>query len=223
MNENKINKAKRTEYNKMYWKKTKKAQQIKCKKWRENNKEKIKQNMKKWLEENKEYKRQKDKEYREKNWEKKKQYNAQWRRQNYMKMKTDPSRDKELFEHKIKSNTSRRIREILGQNKSDTCMKYVGTSLTKFRIHLEKTMEEGMSWFNYGTSINNGFKYSWHIDHIIPCDAFDMSNKVELAACFYYKNLRACWWDDNIVKKNSFETTDKKQYMQWFIETVLNI
>ena len=52
---------------------------------------------------------------------------------------------------KIKYNISRRIREILCQQKSESSLKYTGCSLEKLKIHLESTMEDGMHWKNYGT------------------------------------------------------------------------
>jgi hypothetical protein len=213
------NKTKRTTYNKMYWEKTKEQQKEKNKKWREQNKEKIKENNKKWIDRNKEHKKLKDKEYREQNWDKKKSYMRIWKQQNYQKIKNDPTRINEFSNYKIKSNTSRRIREILGQQKSHSCMDYVGCSLDKFRIHLESSLEDGMSWNNYGTNIHGSMKYVWHIDHIIPCDAFDMNNSVERFACFHYKNLKACWWDQNIKKSNNYVPQQKQLYIQKFIDT----
>jgi len=191
----------------------------KSKKWREANKDRAKDNNKKWVENNKEYKKQKDKEYRIKHWEKKKVYTAKWKRENYQKLKNDPSRSHEFAQRKIKYNISRRIREILGQSKSDSCLKYTGCSLDKLKIHLEKTMDDGMHWMNYGESKTFGKKYAWHIDHIIPCDAFDFNNPVEKLACFHYKNLRACWWDENIIKHAKYNKEDKQRYIKWFIDT----
>ena len=60
--QNIIDKERITEYNKLYWQKTKDLQSEKSKLWRIENKDKVKEDMKKWLEKNKEYKKQKDKE-----------------------------------------------------------------------------------------------------------------------------------------------------------------
>jgi hypothetical protein len=211
-------KEQRTEYNKKYWEETKEAQSEKSKKWRENNKDRVKENMKRWLEENKEYKKQKDAEYRKRNWEHRKQMNAKWQRENYAKMKSDPSRMEELANHKIKYNTSRRIREILGQQKSDKCMDYVACSLVKFRILLETKFEDGMTWKNYGENPDGGKTRAWHIDHIIPCNAFDMKNPIHRKACFHYTNMQPLWWDANIRKKDTFDVKVRDNYIKWYIE-----
>jgi len=212
------NKEKTTEYNKKYWKKTKETQKEKNKKWREENQDRVKENMKRWLEENKEYKKKKDAEYRKKNKEKVNANLAKWKRQNYAKMKTDPARHLDFAHYKIKSNISRRIREILGQNKSDRCMDYVGCSLTKFRILLETKFQDGMSWNNYGENVEGGKTRAWHIDHKIPCNAFDFSKEIQKRACFHHKNLQPMWWDDNIRKHASFDKDQIDNYIKWFIE-----
>jgi hypothetical protein len=145
------------EYNKKYWQETKKQQYEKCKKWREENLERVKENMKKWLEKNKEYKKQKDKEYREKHKEQYRENHKNWVTANYIRMKNENG--VEFLNYKIKSNIGRRIREILGQNKSEKSLVYVGCSLDKLKIHLEKSWVDGMTWENYG-------RIFFHVRHL---------------------------------------------------------
>ncbi len=217
------NKEQRTEYNKKYWQETKDVQKEKNKQWRENNKEHMKEYNRKWVEANKEHKKQKDAEYRIKNWDKKKAYNAKWQRENYAKMKADPNRTTELTEYKIKTNTSRRIREILGQDKSKKCMDYVGCSLDKFRIMLETQFQDGMSWNNYGENVEGGKTRVWHIDHRIPCDAFDFTKEIHKNACFHYKNLQPLWWDVNIKKLNKVDKEAFDNYIKWYIDVYVSV
>lgn len=216
------NKEQRTEYNKKYWQDTKEAQKEKHKKWREEHKEHRREYNKAWVEENKEHKKKTDAEYRIKNWDKKKVQIAKWKRENYAKMKSDPSRKKEFAEHKIKYNTSRRIREILGQDKSKKCLDYVGCSLDKFRIMLETQFQDGMSWDNYGENVDGGKTRVWHIDHRIPCDAFDMTNELHRNACFHYKNLQPLWWDVNIKKHSKVDKEAFDNYIKWYIDVYVS-
>lgn len=202
------NKEKMTEYNKKYWQETKEEQKDKKKLWRENNKEYVKEKHKEWRDNNKEYIKQKDKEYKEKNKDKIKKTHNEWLRKNYLDMKTNPDRKDEFIRHKIKSNTGRRIREILGSAKSERCMHYVGCSLDQLRNHLESQFVDDMMWENYGIE--------WHIDHIIPCNAFALENEEQLKACFYYKNLQPLWAVDNIVKSDTFVKEDYDNYMTFF-------
>jgi hypothetical protein len=50
-----------------------------------------------------------------------------------------------------------------------------------------------MSWDNYG-------RKGWHIDHIIPCDLFDLTDYKQQKQCFHYTNTQPLWWDDNLKK-----------------------
>jgi hypothetical protein len=200
---NALNKERRTEYNKQYWQESKEHQQEKNRKWRQDNPEKVKESMKRWLEKNKEYKKQKDKEYREAHKEAYRVNQRRWVRENYHRMKEENG--PEFQEHKLKSNLGRRIREILGQQKSERCLEYVGCSLEDLRRHIETTFTECMSWDNYGT---------WHIDHKIPCAAFNMLDPKEQKACFYYKNLQALWAKDNVIKKDKYTEEDKVHYLK---------
>jgi hypothetical protein len=51
-----------------------------------------------------------------------------------------------------------------------------------------------MSWSNYG---------EWEIDHIIPCDYFNLANEEEQKICFHYLNLQPLWKNENRSKSNS--------------------
>ena len=57
--------------------------------------------------------------------------------------------------------------------------------------HLERQFLRGMTWDNYG---------EWHIDHIVPVTAFDLTNDEDLIACFALTNLRPLWAKDNRKK-----------------------
>ena len=52
----------------------------------------------------------------------------------------------------------------------------------------------GMSWNNYGSI--------WHIDHIIPCKAFNMEKEEERNRCFHYTNLQPLMAGDNCAKQD---------------------
>ncbi len=47
-----------------------------------------------------------------------------------------------------------------------------------------------MSWENYG-------REGWHIDHIIPCAALDLSRPDQQKRCFHFTNLRPAWAKHN--------------------------
>jgi hypothetical protein len=97
-------------------------------------------------------------------------------------------------EYRLRQSISGRIRTALKNNygeKSKSCLKYIGCSIPKLREHLESQFTQGMAWDNHG---------EWHIDHIKPCAAFDLSNEDEQRECFHYLNLQPLWAKDNIRK-----------------------
>lgn len=77
--------------------------------------------------------------------------------------------------------------------KACSSMDLLGCSIKEARKHIEKSFTEGMNWSNHG-------QYGWHIDHIIPCASFDLTNPEQQKKCFHYTNLQALWWKDNLIK-----------------------
>lgn len=196
-------KEKITEYNKLYWEKTKDAQSEKNKKWREENIEHRKEYNKayralygKEIDKRQYQKRKDDPEYKEK-------YNNYRKHYDKYKRKNDPS-------FRVKENVKRRIRELLqNTGKLFKTHHYLGCSIEQLKCHLEKRFQEGMTWQNYGIS--------WHIDHIIPCASFDFRHEFDKRLCFNYRNLQPLWAKENISKSDNFCHTKKSDYIREFI------
>lgn len=102
--------------------------------------------------------------------------------------KTDPS-------FKLGITLRARIKTALakGYKKAAKTTELLGCSVAELKVHLENQFQPGMSWENQG-------RYGWHIDHIIPCAAFDLSNEDEQRRCFHYSNLQPLWAIDNMKK-----------------------
>lgn len=95
---------------------------------------------------------------------------------------------------KIKNSLRCRISAALkGKVKSQKTMHLLGCSITYFINYLENKMSETMNWNNYGTC--------WHIDHIIPCNNFNLSLEEEQKLCFNYKNMQPMFAEDNLKKQ----------------------
>lgn len=130
--------------------------------------------------------------YKDKIREYKKKYNAE------NKEKRNISRA-EYFLKNPKAKTGERIRKNIlsaisarGSKKSKNTEKLLGCSIDYCIKHLESQFTTGMTWENRG---NNG----WHIDHITPCDSFDLSDPEQQLICFNYKNLRPLWATTDIA------------------------
>jgi len=99
---------------------------------------------------------------------------------------------------KIASTLRSRIWDVLIRRKRCTKKWFgfwdvVGCSPDELRRHLESQFRDGMSWANHS---RNG----WHIDHIIPCASFDLTDPEQQKQCFHYTNLQPLWWYENISK-----------------------
>lgn len=102
-----------------------------------------------------------------------------------------------------KRNLSGRIRSALkaqGLKKDGmSTVELTGCSTHFLKEHLEKQFKPGMSWDNYGMVDGNTMN-GWHIDHILPCKSFDLSDPEQARKCFHYTNLQPMWGPDNIRK-----------------------
>jgi len=106
------------------------------------------------------------------------------------------TRRKNDVRYKILMNLRNRVWYALrdfGAKKSDNTVKLIGCSADKLKKHIESKFLPGMDWNNYG-------RFGWHIDHIKPCAAFDLSSPEEQKMCFNYKNLQPLWYLDNFKK-----------------------
>jgi len=194
------------------------------KKYRQQNKEKIKakkkeqylKNPEKFLEyrqKNRNYHNQKKREYYLKNPEirekllecKRKHYrdNLQYYTDKSRKYKQQNKeiRNKKLSirlkndnEYRLRCNLRGRIISALkGKGKSARTMELIGCNLSQLKEHLANKFKKGMTFENHSYK-------GWHIDHKIPCVAFDLRCPVQQLACFNYNNLQPLWASDNMSK-----------------------
>ena len=70
-------------------------------------------------------------------------------------------------------------------------LELIGCTTAELKAHIQAQFRDGMSWDNYG---------QWHVDHIKPCDAFDLTKPDQQRACFHYTNLQPMWAMENIKK-----------------------
>jgi hypothetical protein len=77
--------------------------------------------------------------------------------------------------------------------KSAKTMDLIGCTTKDLCAHIQSQFVDGMTWENAG-------RYGWHIDHIIPCAAFDLTDPKQQRMCFHYTNLRPLWGSENMNK-----------------------
>ena len=121
--------------------------------------------------------RRKDPEYRKK----KAEYQNNW-----LKNLKDP-----VF--KLKNRLRSRLTSALKSKnaiKQLSAIALIGCSIEDLKKHIESQWLPGMTWENHTLK-------GWHIDHIKPCNTFDLTNLEEQKKCFHYTNLRPLWSFDN--------------------------
>jgi hypothetical protein len=167
------------------------CQSIESKKYRIDNKEKIKEYNTKWNKENQEYYKKYFEEYNKLNYEKEKERKLKWSRDNkeysnnYQKQ-----RKKEDILFRLKTNIRTSVNRYL-KYKSKHTFEIVGCSPQFLKEHLEAQFIDGMTWEN---------RSEWHIDHIIPLSSAKTEDEVYMLC--HYKNLQPLWAEDNLKKSN---------------------
>lgn len=71
--------------------------------------------------------------------------------------------------------------------------------------YIEAKFEIGMTWDNFG---------AWHVDHIIPCVAFDLTTESGQLECFNYSNLQPLWAVDNLSKGDTMPNGTRARFMK---------
>jgi len=189
-------------------------------KYREENREQIKEKMKeynslpetqsrmkKYRQDNKKLLRKKEKEWRLKNPEKAKVIT---RRKNQKRMKNPMVR--------IRINMSRGISLALnrvGSSKAgDSVMNHFEFTIDELKHHLKSQFESWMNWENYGSYTNKWVDddkstWKWQIDHIIPHSEFKYDS-------MDHPNFKECWKLSNLrplsAKKNCLDGCNRTRH-----------
>jgi hypothetical protein len=91
-----------------------------------------------------------------------------------------------------------RLKQAIKNNfKIGSAIKNLGCSIEQLKSYLESKFLLGMSWDNYGV-------HGWHIDHIKPLSAFDLSDKKQMLEACHYTNLQPLWAKDNLSKNDNY-------------------
>lgn len=224
------NKEKIKAEQKAYREKNRESRNAYSRKYREKNKEQIREaNLlkyeertmyaKQWYQENRERVIERTKEYSRNNKDKKKKWyianytelaakakqeykkNIEWYK-DYRKKNRAKSAKRQLeryctdIQYKLKKLLRARLYNALRRKNAYKCKKtldLLGCDLPTLKAHIELQFVDGMSWDNYNHE-------TWHIDHIKPCNTFDLTDPEQQKQCFHYTNLRPLWAKDNLER-----------------------
>ena len=120
-----------------------------------------------------------------------------------LKIKKNKIRRKEDHVFRLKENLRRRINcalNFIGVKKTKKTLELLGVPNIEFlKKYLESKFKPGMSWEKRGLI---------HIDHIIPCASFDLTDPKQQAKCFHYTNLQPLWSHENLSKGSKILKSD---------------
>ena len=164
------------------------GKKVSDKKWREKNKESVKEYVKSWYEQNKEHRKEYIKEYHKNNIDK------------IRKTKRDYERNRKARDplYKLISYFRTAIYQVLKESNVDKYGHYFDVlqyTPEELITHLELQFKDDMSWDNYGV---------WHVDHMLPITSFDIREMgdEEFMKCWSLDNLQPMWGEENIRKSN---------------------
>lgn len=156
--------------------------------WREENPESVKKTAHKQYLKNREKRCQEAKEYRRAHAEEVRE----WEREKKKRNRKDP-------QWRLVNALRTRLRDALrgsGVKKSIKTMELLGCPPVWLEAYLEEQFQPGMTWANHGPV--------WHIDHIKPCAAFDLSSPEQQRICFHWTNLQPLFATENLKKGDKY-------------------
>lgn len=105
------------------------------------------------------------------------------------------------IQFKMAENMRARIRAILKTKRmvKPNTEKLIGCTLDKFVSHIERLLYDDLELENYGEK--------WHLDHVIPCNRFDLTDIKQVLACCHYTNLQPLSIKHNLQKSDSLDWT----------------
>jgi len=156
------------------------------KRYRNKNRDKIKDYYKEWAEDNRNDLRE---------------YHTDWRNNNREKVREwarnyERKRRAEDPKYRLAARTRTAVYTCLKEAnvaKYRSTFALLGYTIEELMRHLEKRFSEGMTWENYG---------EWHVDHIRPMASFNFTSPEdeEFKACWSLDNLQPLWWLDTLSK-----------------------
>jgi hypothetical protein len=177
----------------------------KCNEYKKINKEKVCENHKEYYDKNKEKISDYYKNHYKENKDTYMENNRKWREENREiinikaneRFATDPIA-------RLKKNCRKRIHSALKNSNSKSTLKLIDCNIDFLKEWLSYNFQDGMTMDNYG--------YYWHVDHVIPCSLFDLTNQDEVNNCFRWTNLQPLEAATNLSKQNKLDKTEVEEH-----------
>lgn len=141
--------------------------------------------------------------------EKQKEASKRWCEKNKDKLRQKWKKASEKLQRIIKQRLCARIKSALKlqtSRKNSKTYEYIGCTYDFLKSWIEYQFIDGMSWDKMSEI---------HIDHVIPCESYNLTEDSEAFTCFNWKNLRPCWAKENLEKSSHIipELIEKQRQM----------
>jgi len=103
--------------------------------------------------------------------------------------------------YKIAKLIRQRILSLIKGFKNSSSFELLGCSIDFLKEHLQQTAIQN-GYLDFDIEHYSGKDY--HIDHIIPCDAFNLQCSFHQRICFNWNNLQILEAKENLIKGESF-------------------
>ena len=152
-----------------------------CKEYKINNKQYVSEYNNNWKYEHKDVISEYNKEYNIKN------------RKNIQERQTNQHRERRKIDMKYKMSIviTNRLKKFY--NGKPNIKDLIGISISRFVEWIEYNFKSDMNWENHGTV--------WHLDHVIPCEWFDLTTEKDRKVCFHWSNVRPLDKNKNMIRK----------------------
>jgi 5-methylcytosine-specific restriction endonuclease McrA len=97
-----------------------------------------------------------------------------------------------IIKKRLRNNLNRIGNAVKRERNTSLTEKLLGCSFAFFKEYIESQFKKGMTWANYATH--------WHIDHIVPLSAFDLTNPDQVLIATNWNNLRPLSIRENLSK-----------------------
>jgi hypothetical protein len=125
------------------------------------------------------------------------EYAKKWNKNNRERInKRDKERKETEPAYKLKKLLRDHVSKAVKKEwKSKRTLELLGCDIKTFKKWMESQFDENMIWSNHGDY--------WHIDHIIPIDAWDLTKAEDIKKCFHWSNMQPLEKGENMRKNNN--------------------
>ena len=95
---------------------------------------------------------------------------------------------------------ARLYKVVRGKIKSGSSVRDLGCTIPELKMYLEGQFKDGMTWETWTRA--GLHEKAWNIDHKIPLDFFDLSDREQFLRACHYTNLQPMWAVENLKKGN---------------------